>query len=183
MRVLSKVLFVLTWLLIVPASAFAQASITGVVKDASGGVLPGVTVEAASPVLIEKVRSAVTDGSGQYRIVDLRPGVYSVTFTLTGFSAVKREGIELSGSFVASVNADLKVGGVQETITVTGASPVVDMQTSTSREQVLSNEFVRSLPASRVSQAPDSGRAPHRPTTSSRRGAAAAAKGTFKSMA
>src|SRR6266852_6121801 len=86
--------------LVLPAAAFAQAAITGVVKDASGGVLPGVTVEAASPVLIEKVRSVVSDDTGQYRIVDLRPGSYSVTFTLTGFSTVKREGIELAGTFV-----------------------------------------------------------------------------------
>jgi len=78
--------------LLAPALAHAQASITGVVKDSSGAVLPGVTVEAASPELIEKIRTAVTDGSGQYRIVDLRPGVYSVTFTLTGFNTVKREG-------------------------------------------------------------------------------------------
>src|SRR5712672_37841 len=96
-------------LVLVPAMAFAQASITGVVKDASGAVLPGVTVEAASPVLIEKSRAAVTDGSGQYRIVDLRAGTYSVTFTLTGFSTVKREGIELSGSSTATVNGCMKV--------------------------------------------------------------------------
>src|SRR6187549_2137570 len=83
-----------------PASALAQATIAGVVKDASGGVLPGVTVEATSPALIEKTRNAVTDGAGQYRIVDLRPGTYSVTFSLPGFSTVKHDGIELTGSFV-----------------------------------------------------------------------------------
>src|SRR5262245_13055190 len=99
MRAVKRVLLVLTCLVILPVSAFAQASITGVVQDASGAILPGVTVEASSPVLIEKVRTAVTDGSGQYRIVDLRPGVYTVTFALTGFSTVKREGIELRGSF------------------------------------------------------------------------------------
>ena len=114
--------------ILVPSVVYAQASIAGVVKDASGAVLPGVTVEAASPVLIEKVRSVVTDGSGQYRIVDLRPGTYSVTFTLTGFSVVKREGIELTGSFNATINADLQVGGLEETITVTGESPIVDTQ-------------------------------------------------------
>ena len=96
--------------ILVPSVVYAQASIAGVVKDASGAVLPGVTVEAASPVLIEKVRSASTDGSGQYRIVDLRPGTYAVTFSLTGFSSVKREGVELTGTFVATINADLKVG-------------------------------------------------------------------------
>src|ERR1700694_2101107 len=96
--------------LLIPAALYAQASITGVVKDPSGAVLPGVTVEAASPALIERVRSVVSDGTGQYRIEDLRPGTYTVTFTLTGFSTVKREGIELTGSFTASINADLKVG-------------------------------------------------------------------------
>ncbi len=90
------------WLALAPAAAFAQATIAGVVRDASGGVLPGVTVEASSPALIEKVRSAVTDGSGQYRVVDLRPGTYTVTFTLTGFATMKREGIELSGTMTAT---------------------------------------------------------------------------------
>src|SRR5713101_4672716 len=117
---------VLMSVLLLPVAAHAQAAITGVAKDVSGGVLPGVTVEAASPVLIEKVRAAVTDGTGQYRIVDLRPGTYTVTFTLTGFSTVKREDIELTGAFTATVNADLKVGTVQETITVSGETPIVD---------------------------------------------------------
>src|SRR5688572_31225419 len=103
--------------LLLPAVASAQAAITGVIRDASGGVLPGVTVAAASPVLIEKVRSVVTDASGQYRIVDLRPGVYSVTFELPGFSTVKREGVELSGTFIATINADLRLGTLEETIT------------------------------------------------------------------
>src|SRR5438128_1378960 len=98
-------------------TAYAQAAIAGIVKDSSGAVLPGVTVEATSPVLIERVRSAVSDGTGQYRIENLRPGVYAVTFTLTGFSTVKREGIELTGSFVATVTAELRVGAVEETIT------------------------------------------------------------------
>src|SRR5262245_54520313 len=100
--------------LLLPAAAFAQAAITGVVKDASGAVLPGVTVEAASPVLIEKIRSVTSDDTGQYRIVDLRPGTYTVTFTLPGFSTVKREGIELQGTFVATVNADMRVGSLEE---------------------------------------------------------------------
>src|SRR3989441_11565738 len=119
---------VLLILLLLPAAAHAQGAITGVVKDTSGAVLPGVTVEAASPVLIEKVRSVVSDDTGQYRIVNLRPGTYSVTFTLPGFSTIKRDGIELTGSFVATVNADLKVGALEETITVTGETPVVDVQ-------------------------------------------------------
>src|SRR5262245_59850564 len=101
--VLARASVVLAILVLIPSVASAQATITGVVKDASGGVLPGVTVEAASPNLIERVRSAVTDETGQFRIVDLRNGTYSVTFSLPGFSTVKREGIELSGAFVAVV--------------------------------------------------------------------------------
>ena len=103
-------------------STFAQSGsgIAGVVKDSSGAVLPGVTVEASSPALIEKVRTAVTDGAGQYKIVNLVPGVYTVTFTLTGFNTVRREGIELTAAFTATVNADLRVGSLQETITVIG---------------------------------------------------------------
>ena len=145
MHVLRRLLLGLTCLVILPASAFAQASIAGVVKDSSGAVLPGVTVEAASPALIEKVRSAVTDGSGLYRIVDLRPGTYSMTFTLPGFTTVKRDGIELTGSFTATINADLKVGAVAETITVIGETPVVDLQNA-KRETVLRGDVIESLP-------------------------------------
>src|SRR6185437_6843207 len=147
MRVV-RFLSLVVLLLLLPRSVFAQASITGVVKDASGAVLPGVTVEAASPALIEKTRSGVTDGTGQYRIEDLRPGVYSVTMTLQGFSTFKREGIELSGTFTATINADLKVGTVAETITVTGETPVVDVQ-SASREISLSTDVVKSIPTVR----------------------------------
>src|SRR3954470_4640643 len=119
MRLVGKIVLLVSWLALLPASAYAQ-SIAGVVQDASGGVLPGVTVEAASPALIEKTRSAVTDSTGQYRIESLQPGTYTVTFTLSGFSTLKREGLALSGSGVVTINADLKVGGVAETITVTG---------------------------------------------------------------
>src|SRR5204863_2263690 len=98
--------------LLIPSAAFAQASITGVVKDASGAVLPGITVEASSPALIEKARSVVTDGGGQYRIVTLPPGIYTLTFALSGFSTVKREGIELRGTFTAAIDAELRVGNV-----------------------------------------------------------------------
>jgi hypothetical protein len=143
-----KTLGMFACLVLLPTLAFAQASITGVVKDTSGAVLPGVTVEVASPALIEKTRSAVSDGTGQYRIVDLRPGTYSVTFTLTGFSSVKREGIELTGSFVASINADMKVGAVEETITVSGATPIVDVQ-SVRRQTTLSNEVLTTVPTAR----------------------------------
>src|SRR5262245_61206394 len=108
MRALRQWCVLLAAFVLTPAAAFAQASITGVVKDASGAVLPGVTVEVASPVLIEKTKSAVSDGAGVYRIVDLRPGAYSMTFTLAGFQTVRREGIELTGTFTATVNADMK---------------------------------------------------------------------------
>jgi hypothetical protein len=139
---------ILWMLLLLPAAAFAQGAITGVVKDASGAVLPGVTVEAASPVLIEKVRVVVSDDTGQYRIVDLRPGTYVVTFSLTGFNTYKREGIELSGDFVATVNADLKVGSLQETITVSGESPIVDVQ-STKVQTIIDKDVLAAIPSSR----------------------------------
>lgn len=126
----------------------AQASITGVVRDASGAVLPGVTVEASSPALIEKVRSVVTDGTGQYRIIDLRPGTYVVTYTLSGFSIVRREGIELTGTFVATIDVDLRVGGLEETITVTGDSPIVDIQRTT-QQRVFDQEVIEQIPVGR----------------------------------
>ena len=150
LRLLQRSSAFLLVLLLLPSSAHAQFSgaITGVVKDASGAVLPGVTVEAASPALIEKVRSVVTDDTGQYRIVDLRPGTYSVTFTLPGFSSVKREGIELTGTFVATVNADLKVGALEETITVTGETPVVDVQ-SVRVQQTVGKDVLAAIPSSR----------------------------------
>jgi hypothetical protein len=134
---------------LLPSAAHAQASITGVVKDSSGAVLPGVTVEAASPALIEKVRSAVTDESGRYRIVDLRPGTYTVGFSLTGFQSVRRQGIELPGTFTATVDAELRVGSIEETITVTGESPIVDVQ-SIRRQTVLDSETITSIPATRA---------------------------------
>ena len=148
MRGLTKLAFVLALVLCAPAAAHAQASIAGVVRDASGAVLPGVTVEATSPALIEKVRSVVTDGTGQYRIENLRPGPYTVTFTLPGFATVKREGIELTGSFAATVNGDMRVGAVEETVTVTGESPVVDVQ-STVRQRVMDREVLDTIPTGR----------------------------------
>jgi hypothetical protein len=132
-------------ILAAPAFVHAQASIAGAVKDTSGALLPGVTVEASSPALIEKVRTAVSDETGQYRIENLRPGVYTVKFVLTGFSTVSREGIELSGSATASVNADMRVGSLEETITVTGESPVVDLQ-SAQRQTVLTNDVIKAIP-------------------------------------
>src|SRR2546430_8109168 len=131
---------------IAPASSFAQATgIAGVVKDISGAVLPGVTVEAASPVLIEQTRSATTDSQGQYKILDLRPGTYSVTFTLPGFSTVKRDGVELPANFTAPVNAELRVGALEETVTVSGASPVVDVQQAVT-QQVLPQALLDAVP-------------------------------------
>ena len=124
--------------------AQAQASIAGSVRDTSGAVLPGVTVEASSPELIEKVRSAITDATGQYRIENLRPGTYAVTFALAGFSTVRREGIELAGAATFNVNAELKVGTLEETITVTGESPIVDVQTAR-RESVVARDVITSL--------------------------------------
>ncbi len=134
---------------LLPIQVLAQAAIVGVVKDASDAVLPGVTVEASSPALIEKTRSVVSDGAGQYRIVDLRPGVYKVTFTLPGFVTVQREGIELTGSFSASVNAEMRVGGVEETVTVTGETPVVDVQ-GTTQQRVITAEVVAAMPLGRT---------------------------------
>lgn len=139
-------------LLVVSTTAHAQSVIAGVVRDTSGAVLPGVTVEVGSPVLIEKVRSAVTDGQGQYRVVDLRPGTYTVTFALPGFATVARPGFELPPNFTASVNAELRVGSLEETVTVTGDSPVVDVQ-STTVNQVLSDQLLDSLPTGRSFQA------------------------------
>ena len=134
---------------LLPLAAHAQSAFIGTVKDASGGVLPGVTVEAASPVLIEKTRSAVSDGSGQFRIADLRPGTYSVTFTLTGFSTVKRDGIVLTAAFTAPVNADMKVGSLEETITVSGAAPVVDT-TSMRKQETLNTSELEALPSGNI---------------------------------
>ena len=111
MRRVSRILVACAWMVVLPSAVLAQGSITGVVRDTSGAVLPGVTVEASSPVLIEKVRSVVTDGTGQYRIVDLRPGSYTLSFMLPGFSVVRREGIELTAGFTATVNAEMRVGG------------------------------------------------------------------------
>src|SRR6516164_9286713 len=133
---------------ILPSAAWAQVTLAGTVKDASGAVLPGVTVEASSPALIEKTRSATTDSTGQYRIESLQPGAYTVTFTLAGFSTVKRDDVIVSGTGVVTIDADLKVGGVAETITVTGETPVVDVQ-STKTAVTLDNETMRNLPAVR----------------------------------
>ena len=139
---------VTAFVVLAPALAAAQASITGAVTDVSGAVLPGVTVEVESPALIERVRTTVTDGGGQYRVIDLRPGAYTVTFRLSGFSVVAREGVELTGSFVATVNAELRVGSFEETITVSGESPIVDVE-SVTQQRVMDREVIDAIPAGR----------------------------------
>jgi hypothetical protein len=153
MRTFASRVVGVVWLTLWPIVVSAQtSSIAGVVRDASGAVLPGVTVEAASPALIEKVRSVTSDGTGQYKIITLRPGIYTVTFTLPGFTTVRREGIELTSDFTANVNADLKVGAVAETITVTGETPVVDVQNITTRT-VMTREVMDVMPTGRNIQA------------------------------
>lgn len=134
--------------LLLPSLVYAQATIAGVVRDPSAAVLPGVTVEAASPALIEKSRTVVSDGTGQYRITDLPPGTYALTFSLQGFTTVIREGLAVSGSGVLPVNVEMRVGALQETITVSGESPLVDTQ-SVRRETVLNAETLSTLPATR----------------------------------
>jgi carboxypeptidase family protein len=138
-------------LLFLPTAARAQSAIAGIVKDTTGAVLPGVTVEASSDVLIEKTRSVITDSQGNFKIVDLRPGVYALTFTLPGFATVRREGLELPSNFTMTVNGELRVGGLEEALTVTGASPVVDVQTAV-KAQVLSREVLDSVPTGRTIQ-------------------------------
>ena len=145
MRRLTHAVVLLTGLVLVPSWSSAQSSITGVVRDTSGAVLPGVNVEASSDVLIEKARSAVTDETGQYRILELRPGTYTVTFTLAGFNTFKREQLELPADFVSTVNADMRVGTLEETVTVTGESPIVDVQ-SARRRRTLDENLIESIP-------------------------------------
>jgi len=135
--------------LLFTSTVFAQqtSGIAGVVKDISGGVLPGVTVEAASPALIEKIRTATSDGEGRYNIVDLPPGTYAVTFTLTGFGAFKREGVALPSGFTATVDATMRVGALEESITVSGAAPLVDTQ-NVRKQLVASADLLTALPTS-----------------------------------
>jgi hypothetical protein len=142
---LKFVLLVLS--LAIPGMAAGQdTGIAGSVKDASGAVLPGVTVDASSPALIERLRSVVTDERGEYKIVDLRPGTYTVTFALPGFTTLKREGIALQTGFTATVSVELRVGSVEETITVSGAAPVVDTQSVAARK-VVTKDVIDALPA------------------------------------
>ena len=137
-------------LLLAPVTGLAQtnSTFTGEVTDNTGGVLPGVTVEAASPALIEGSRIAITDGQGRYTIVDLRPGDYVLTFTLPGFTTVIRDQLALPGGFTMTIDAEMGVGGLEETITVSGESPIVDVQ-STSRAEVLDREMLDAIPTGR----------------------------------
>jgi hypothetical protein len=183
-RTVTLVAGAVTLLLALPAIAHAQSAMTGIVKDTSGAVLPGVTVDASSDALIEKTKSAVTDGEGRYLIPDLRPGQYVVTFSLAGFASVRREGITLPSEFTMTLNADLRVGALEESITVTGDAPTVDVTTAV-HTSVLSREAIDSIPTGRTIQGmgqlivginlslPDTGGA-RRTTSSSRRGPGAA---------
>lgn len=148
MQRIVRVAAAIAGILVLPAVVHAQATVAGVVRDASGAVLPGVTVEASSPALIEKTRSTTTDGTGQYRITQLPPGDYALTFALSGFSTVKRDSVTVSGSGVIPINIDMRVGALEETLTVTGEAPIVDTQT-TRRETVIKSETLNTLPATR----------------------------------
>src|ERR1043165_1503248 len=150
-RSLRQLLAALVCVAALPTLAHAQSAIGGTVKDATGAVLPGVTVEAASPVLIEKAKTVVTDAEGNYKIVDLRPGTYVITFSLEGFTTIKREGLELPSNFTATVNVELKVGALQGALTVTGSSPVVDVQSNV-KAQVLPREVLDAVPSAKTIQ-------------------------------
>ncbi len=132
----------------VAAQAQSSATVAGVVRDTTGGSLPGVTVAASSPVLIEKVRIGVTDDRGQYQIVNLVPGVYTITFTLPGFASLKRDSVALQAGFTANVAVELSVGSVEESITVTGESPLVDTR-STSRNEAFTRDEIDALPTAK----------------------------------
>jgi uncharacterized protein (DUF2141 family) len=151
-RNMTRVLATLLWMmsLLLPGVATAQSSIVGVVKDKSGAVMPGVTIEASSPALVERAKAVVTDASGNYHISDLRPGVYAVRFLLQGFKTVSREGLGVTSEFTATVNADMRVGALEETLTVTGASPIVD--THGAHKVVLTRELMDAFPSGRQIQ-------------------------------
>ena len=154
-RTVSAALAMTPSFMFLPATSSGQSGTTGAIAgtltDTTGAVLPGVTVEASSPALIERVRVAVSDGSGEYKVVDLRPGTYTVTFTLPGFSVVQRENVVLTTGFTAAVNAEMTVGEVTETVVVTGVSPIVDVQNVRSMN-VLSREVLDSVPNSKTVQ-------------------------------
>src|SRR5439155_9454825 len=146
-RVRTSVIILAGLLWAAAAGAQQTSGITGVVKDTSGAVLPGVTVEASSPALIEKIRTVTSDSEGRFNILDLQPGAYTVTFTLAGFAIFKRDGIALASGFTATVDAQLSVGALEETVTVSGDSPLVDTQ-NVRKQLVASGELLAALPTS-----------------------------------
>ena len=153
-RMRSGIVLAALMVALLPAVTFGQGdlgTIAGIVKDSTGGILPGVTVEVSSPALIEKTRSAVTDGQGQYKILSLRPGTYEVTFSLEGFGTVKRGGVELTAAFTATINAEMKPGALEESITVSGQSPLVDVQ-NTVQQRAVTAQVIEALPAGRQFQ-------------------------------
>src|SRR5436309_7245625 len=150
-RVMSSILFAFALLALSPTAASAQSAFAGLVRDTSGAVLPGVTVEVSSPVLIERTRSTTTDDTGRYTITDLRPGTYKLTFTLAGFSTLVRDGVELAGNTTSPINAELKVGALEESVTVSGQSPLVDVQNA-QRTQVIERDVIDALPTTRNMQ-------------------------------
>ena len=150
MRTLSRSLLVVAWVALLPSAVRAQSAIGGIVKDVSGAVLPGVNVEASSDVLIEKSRDrSTTDGAGQYKIVDLRPGVYIVTFTLPGFQTVKRENVELPTDFTATINAEMKVGALEESVTVSARRRWWTCRSGRTCRCSIARRWTRSRPAGR----------------------------------
>ncbi len=149
-RRLQRSLTTVVLALLLPAVASAQSAVSGVVRDGSGGVLPGVAVSAASPALIEGSRSAITDSQGRYSIVDLRPGVYKITFELAGFSTLLRDAIELPSNVTVPIDVDLRLGALEETVTVSGGTPLVDVA-NVQRTQVLTRDIIDSLPITRNS--------------------------------
>src|SRR4030095_10231016 len=144
----SSILLLMFWCADAHAQGSVQATIAGGVSDTSGAVLPGVTVEASSPGLIEKSRSAVSDETGRYRITGLTPGTYTITFTLQGFNTIRREGIVLTGSLTAAIDVEMRVGSLEETVTVIGESPIVDVQ-SIKQQRVIDDEAIHSIPGQR----------------------------------
>jgi hypothetical protein len=147
----SVILVILAIVVLLPAAARAQSAFSGVVRDSSAAVLPGVTVEVSSPVLIEKTRSVVTDGEGRYTVVDLRPGTYRLTFSLSGFSVLVRDAVELGGNTTVPINVELRVGALEESLTVSGQTPLVDVQNA-QRTQVLDRDVIDALPTTRNMQ-------------------------------
>jgi Carboxypeptidase regulatory-like domain/TonB-dependent Receptor Plug Domain len=150
-KLMTQAIWLIAMLVLLPTAARAQSVFAGTVKDTSGAVMPGVTVEVSSPALIEGVRSTVTGENGQYRVVDLRPGTYKLTFTLPGFNTVVRDAVELPANFTSTINIELAVGTLQESVTVSGASPVVDVQTNV-RQQVLTRDVLDAVPTAKTIQ-------------------------------